>query len=92
MIKGKFSSGYAHRGEGDGVAQPLSPVTISPHCVSAYTSTHSANTTASASCQRLHRVNIFVHGIWLICGDREYFLPYEAFPWFENAPVKHVFY
>lgn len=35
--------------------------------------------------------NISANGIWLLCGDREYFLPYEQFPWFENAPVKHIF-
>jgi hypothetical protein len=35
--------------------------------------------------------NISANGIWLLCSDREYFLPYEQFPWFENAPVKHIF-
>ncbi|MFZ4678401.1 MAG: DUF2442 domain-containing protein [Nodosilinea sp.] len=36
--------------------------------------------------------NISAHGIWLLCGDREYFLPYDQFPWFENAPVNHIFH
>lgn len=35
--------------------------------------------------------NISAHGIGLLCRDREYFLSYEAFPWFEDAPVKQVF-
>ena len=35
--------------------------------------------------------NISANGIWLLCSDCEYFLPYEQFPWFENAPVKHIF-
>lgn len=35
--------------------------------------------------------NISAHGIGLLCRDREYFLSYEAFPWFEAAPVKQVF-
>lgn len=35
--------------------------------------------------------NISANGVWLLCHDREYFLPYETFPWFENAPVNHIF-
>jgi hypothetical protein len=31
--------------------------------------------------------NISKHGFWLYLGDRELFLPFEEFPWFENAPV-----
>ncbi|MBD2114266.1 MULTISPECIES: DUF2442 domain-containing protein [Cyanophyceae] len=36
--------------------------------------------------------NISVNGLWLLCNDHEYFLPYEEFPWFRDAPVKHVFH
>ena len=36
--------------------------------------------------------NISAHGVWLLCGDGEYFLSYDQFPWFENAPVKHIFH
>ena len=36
--------------------------------------------------------NISVNGLWLVCHDQEYFLPYEDFPWFRDAPVKHVFH
>lgn len=35
--------------------------------------------------------NVSINGIWLICQDREYFLPYETFPWFERALVSHIF-
>lgn len=31
--------------------------------------------------------NISKHGFWLYLGDRELFLPFEDFPWFERAPV-----
>jgi len=31
--------------------------------------------------------HISAHGIGLLCRDREYFLPYEAFPWFEGPKV-----
>lgn len=34
--------------------------------------------------------NISAHGIWILAGDREVFLPYEDFPWFKDAPVGHV--
>jgi Protein of unknown function (DUF2442) len=32
--------------------------------------------------------NISRHGFWLLLDERELFLPFEEFPWFENAPVK----
>jgi hypothetical protein len=31
-----------------------------------------------------------VHGLWLFAGEKEYFLPYADYPWFENAPVNRV--
>lgn len=31
--------------------------------------------------------NISKHGFWLLLDDRELFLPFEEFPWFEEAPV-----
>ena len=34
--------------------------------------------------------NISVHGIWLFIKDREMFLPYEQFPWFQDAPVRKI--
>jgi len=34
--------------------------------------------------------HISQHGIWLLLLDREVFLPYEDFPWFEGAPVSAV--
>ena len=34
--------------------------------------------------------NIDAHGLWLLIDDKEYFLPYEDFPWFRNAPVRQI--
>lgn len=34
--------------------------------------------------------NISANGLWLLCGDREYFLPYDQFPWFRDAPTEHI--
>ena len=34
--------------------------------------------------------HISQHGIWLLLGERELFLPYRDFPWFKNACVSAV--
>jgi hypothetical protein len=34
--------------------------------------------------------NISRHGIWILLDDRELFLPYTDFPWFEHATVKAI--
>lgn len=31
--------------------------------------------------------NVSKHGFWLLIGDREYFLPFDQFPWFRNVPI-----
>ncbi|SMO36472.1 DUF2442 domain-containing protein [Gracilimonas mengyeensis] len=34
--------------------------------------------------------NISSHGIWLFYDSKEYFLPFDQFPWFEKANIKEV--
>ena len=34
--------------------------------------------------------HISSHGVWLLAGDREHFLPYDDFPWFKDAPVRAI--
>lgn len=34
--------------------------------------------------------NISRHGIWLLVDDRELFLPFTEFPWFEEATVAAI--
>ena len=34
--------------------------------------------------------HISSHGIWLLAGEREHFLPYEDFPWFKDASVQEI--
>jgi hypothetical protein len=34
--------------------------------------------------------NISKHGFWILVDDREHFLPFEDFPWFEKAPVHAI--
>lgn len=30
------------------------------------------------------------HGLWLLAGDEELFLPFEHFPWFKAATIEQV--
>jgi hypothetical protein len=34
--------------------------------------------------------NISPHGVWLLLESREFFLPFDDFPWFREAPVSSV--
>ena len=34
--------------------------------------------------------NISAHGFWLLSHDQEFFLSFQDFPWFKNAPIGHV--
>jgi hypothetical protein len=34
--------------------------------------------------------NISSHGIWLLTKEGEYFLSYEEYPWFKDAPVSKI--
>ena len=34
--------------------------------------------------------NISTHGIWLLVGEREFFLSYEDFPWFKEVPIGNI--
>ena len=34
--------------------------------------------------------NISKHGFWLLLNEEEVFLPFETFPWFQDAPIGKV--
>lgn len=34
--------------------------------------------------------NISSHGLWIIVHDKEMFLSFEHFPWFQEAPIKKI--
>jgi len=34
--------------------------------------------------------NISSHGIWLLTGEKELFLPYEDLPWFKDVPIRKI--
>jgi hypothetical protein len=35
-------------------------------------------------------LSISSNGLWLLVGDKEYFLAFTVFPWFKRAPVSQV--
>jgi hypothetical protein len=34
--------------------------------------------------------HISSHGVWLLTGDEELFMPYEQFPWFKDEPLRKI--
>jgi hypothetical protein len=34
--------------------------------------------------------NVSKHGLWLLIDEKEVFLPFEKFPWFQDAPIGKV--
>jgi hypothetical protein len=34
--------------------------------------------------------NVSPHGFWLLVNDRELFLPFKQFPWFEDATIREI--
>ncbi|MGJ3243047.1 MAG: DUF2442 domain-containing protein [Opitutales bacterium] len=49
----------------------------------------SARTGTATSAPEVTDISPF--GVWLLFGQKEYFLPFETFPWFRQAPVQAVF-
>jgi hypothetical protein len=48
------------------------------------------SSTPGASTSQVEVVSIDRHGVWLLVGDKEYFLPYEDFPWFRQATLDKI--
>ena len=36
-------------------------------------------------------LNVSPHGLWLMVGEREYFLDFANFPWFRQATLEQLF-
>ncbi len=34
--------------------------------------------------------NISGHGLWILADDREFFLPYDQFPWFKDKTISDI--
>lgn len=48
------------------------------------------SSTLGASTLQSEVTNIGRFGFWLLVHDKEYFLPYEVFPWFRKATVEQI--
>ncbi|MCK5058601.1 MAG: DUF2442 domain-containing protein [Candidatus Aminicenantes bacterium] len=35
-------------------------------------------------------MNISIHGLWLYIKGKEYFIPYEEYPWFKDARMSEI--
>ncbi|MBI3333483.1 MAG: DUF2442 domain-containing protein [Candidatus Omnitrophica bacterium] len=42
------------------------------------------------STSKVEILNISPHGVWLLVRHKEYFLPYQEFPWFKNARLSEI--
>ena len=34
--------------------------------------------------------NVSSHGVWLLAGDKELFMPFDEFPWFRESPIGQI--
>jgi hypothetical protein len=34
--------------------------------------------------------NVDMKGVWLLMDDKEFFLPFERFPWFREATIREI--
>lgn len=48
------------------------------------------SSTLGASTLQAEVTNIDRFGFWLLVNDHEYFLPYQDFPWFQQAKVEQI--
>ena len=46
--------------------------------------------TIGKNTSKVEITNISSHGIWLLSGNEEMFLPYEDFPWFKDVPIRQI--
>ena len=46
--------------------------------------------TLGRSTSKIEVLNIDAHGLWLYAQGKEYFLPYDEFPWFKKATVADI--
>lgn len=46
--------------------------------------------TLGTNTSEIEVANIDSHGIWLLVKEKEYFLSYKDYPWFENAKINDI--
>jgi len=48
------------------------------------------SSTRGANTSQIEVSNIDQFGLWVLVQNKEYFLPYDDFPWFRNATVDQI--
>ena len=48
------------------------------------------SSTRGADTSQIEVSNIDQFGLWVLVQNKEYFLPYDDFPWFRNATVDQI--
>lgn len=48
------------------------------------------SSTPGTSTSEVEVTNVGAFGVWLLLRDREYFLPYDQYPWFREARIADV--
>ncbi len=46
---------------------------------------------AGKNISEIEVLNVSPHGIWIFAKDKEYFLDYKNYPWFQNAKLEEIF-
>ncbi len=46
--------------------------------------------TNGVSTSEIEVLNISIHGFWLLVKAREYFLPFDEYPWFKDARISEI--
>jgi hypothetical protein len=55
-----------------------------------FRSANMTSATLGANISPVEVTNISQHGLWLLLGDEELFLPFGQFPWFRDAAVGKI--
>jgi hypothetical protein len=45
---------------------------------------------AGKSTSHAEVINVSPHGIWLLANEKEYFLPFDKYPWFKDAKISDI--
>lgn len=48
------------------------------------------SSTRGAGTSQVEVSNIDRFGLWILIADKEYFLPYDDFPWFRQARIEQI--
>jgi len=48
------------------------------------------SSTRGAGTSQVEVSNIDQFGLWILIADKEYFLPYDDFPWFRQARIEQI--